>query len=172
MTDNVTPEPKPAEQTPPWGAEENFDAARAWTLIQGLRSDKEALTAERDSFRTDAETATTERDAAVSRAEAAEASIADSERSSLIARTLAKHGLPEDVGEFLTGADEAALEAQAARLAAVAKPATPEPTPGEKPAEEPATPPSGGRPAPGLKPGHGGDEREVIDLDALVADAR
>lgn len=29
--------------TPPWGDEENFDADRAWTLIQNLRAEKEDL---------------------------------------------------------------------------------------------------------------------------------
>lgn len=29
--------------TPPWGSEENFDADKAWGLIQGLRADKATL---------------------------------------------------------------------------------------------------------------------------------
>lgn len=33
---------------PPWGDDENFDAEKAWSLIQNLRKDKEALTKERD----------------------------------------------------------------------------------------------------------------------------
>jgi hypothetical protein len=33
--------------TPPWGDPENFDAEKAWNLIQGLRSDKERLSARR-----------------------------------------------------------------------------------------------------------------------------
>lgn len=31
--------------TPPWGAPEEFDAEKAWSLIQGLRADKERLSA-------------------------------------------------------------------------------------------------------------------------------
>ena len=33
--------------TPPWGTPEDFDAEKAWNLIQGLRSDKEKLSARR-----------------------------------------------------------------------------------------------------------------------------
>jgi len=35
--------------TPPWGSDEDFDPARAWNLIQNLRSDKEGLQQKLDS---------------------------------------------------------------------------------------------------------------------------
>lgn len=34
-------EPQPAPQTPPWGAD--FDAEKAWNLVENLRKDKEKL---------------------------------------------------------------------------------------------------------------------------------
>lgn len=41
-----TPDPAGQEpQTPPWGDDANFDPEKAWNLIQGLRADKEKLSA-------------------------------------------------------------------------------------------------------------------------------
>lgn len=37
------------EQKPPWGSDEEFDPARAWNLIQNLRSDKDGLQSRLDS---------------------------------------------------------------------------------------------------------------------------
>lgn len=39
-----TPEP-PAAEKPPWGDDANFDPKKAWALIEGLRADKERLSA-------------------------------------------------------------------------------------------------------------------------------
>lgn len=39
----ATPSSEP--QTPPWGTAEQFDAEKAWNLIQGLRADKDRLSA-------------------------------------------------------------------------------------------------------------------------------
>ena len=39
------------QQTPPWGSDKDFDPAKAWKLIENLRSDKDKLTADRDQFK-------------------------------------------------------------------------------------------------------------------------
>lgn len=41
----AAPAPPAQAATPPWGTEENFNAEKAWTLIEGLRADKEKLAA-------------------------------------------------------------------------------------------------------------------------------
>jgi hypothetical protein len=48
MTESVTPVTTPPEgdaaaQVPPWGTSEQFDAEKAWNLIQGLRADNKRL---------------------------------------------------------------------------------------------------------------------------------
>lgn len=45
--------PPPAEKQPPWGSPENFDPAKAWELIQNLRTEKTdpALKTELDQLR-------------------------------------------------------------------------------------------------------------------------
>lgn len=39
--ESVQKEEPVVESTPPWGSDEEFDAARAWTLIQNLRAERD-----------------------------------------------------------------------------------------------------------------------------------
>jgi hypothetical protein len=159
-------------QTPPWGEVENFDADKAWTLILNLRKDVETL-------KTDKATLTTERDALVDeKAAAATAGQSEAEKADAAARktaddltaarkelwverALRKHSVPEELMEFLSGDDEDAILAKAAKLAGLPAPKAEEPA-----AKDDAAKPAG-RPQAALTPGHGGDEN-VFDPDALV----
>ncbi len=170
-----TTETETKETTPPWG--DNFDAARAWKLVQDLRGDKENLKKERDEarseaaeFRTAAEKSGEDRDkalqAAVERAEKAERDLA-----------IRKHNLPEDVlkdfEDYLTGTPEE-VDAKAARLAARLAPKPEEGKEGEE--KETGAEKNGdeipGKPKAALRPGHGGEEDAPFDPAAIAAKAR
>jgi hypothetical protein len=109
----------PAE-TPPWG--DNFDASRAWSLIQGLRTDKEKLSGKVSTFekaaqeRADAEK--TELQRAQERADRAEKAIADREAADKRKAVITKHGLSDDDAAFLAGVSDDVLDARAEALAA------------------------------------------------------
>lgn len=45
------------QTTPPWGTPEEFNPEKAWSLIQGLRADKEQLQAAKDSLTQERDTA-------------------------------------------------------------------------------------------------------------------
>ncbi len=128
-------------------------------------AERVALAAERDTLRADL-TAATEK---ITEAEKA---AADSARALLVDRALREHGLDADLAEFLTGADEDAVMAQAARLAGVKPKPTEEepPAEGENDGEKPPAPTS--RPTPALTPGHGGEPPVVPDFDAIADAAR
>jgi hypothetical protein len=109
----------PAE-TPPWG--DDFNADRAWSLIKGLRGDKEKLTGKVSEFekaaqqRADAEKSEIQR--AVERAERAEKAIADREAAEKRTAVLSKHGLSAADAAFLAGVSDDDLDARAEALAA------------------------------------------------------
>ncbi len=167
-----TPSTDEKNATPPWG--DNFDAERAWALIQGLRGDKETLKKERDDaraeasdFRTAAEKTGEDRDkalkAATERAEKAERDLA-----------ISKHNLPADVleefGDYLTGTTEE-VDAKAARLAARLAPKPAEGDEGKE-TEESSTEEIPGKPKPALRPGHGGEQDAPFDPKAIADAAR
>jgi hypothetical protein len=162
--------------TPPWG--DDFDADRAWTLLQNVRGDlakaKDDLTAERQARET-AESALKDADPE-GKLTAAEKRAADAERSLWTERALRKHEIDEELVEFLTGDTEEAILAKAEKLSKVRKPETEEPKDGDKPKDgEPGTGSEidlQSRPAPTLTPGHGGDSPEPNDLDAIAAATR
>lgn len=54
------------QNTPPWGDEANFDASRAWTLIQNLRGENAQLKEDRDARTSERDAAIAERDQQVS----------------------------------------------------------------------------------------------------------
>jgi hypothetical protein len=157
--------------TPPWG--DDFDPARAWRLIENLRTEVDGLKTDRDSTRSklkereDAEKSDSER--ATSRASEAEARAAKAERTLLIERATRKHNLPEDVVEFLTGDTEEEINAKAERLAALgggpkATSETEEPKP---------TTDLPGKPKPALQPGHAAEGSEDgFDPEAIAKAAR
>jgi hypothetical protein len=180
MTDTAT------TSTPPWG--DDFDAEKAWTLVQNLRGDKEKLQGEKDSLtaelaterqaREDAEKAAKDTDPD-GKLSAAEKRAADAERSLWTERALRKHEIDEELVEFLAGDTEEAILAKAEKLSKVGKPGSEKPKgdegkDGEKPSGDSA-PPEGdlqSRPAPTLTPGHGGDTPAPFDPEAIASAAR
>ncbi|WGH21354.1 scaffolding protein [Arthrobacter phage Emotion] len=177
-TDNPT---KPADadatdedkSTPPWG--DDFDAAKAWTLIQNLRSDKETLKTERDEAQTKLQASKDAEDRAVK-----------AERELWTERALRKHPEAEDLAEFLTGDTEEEILTKAAKLAGVRKPAD-DGDKGDKPDADKdkgdadkdkggSSPDKGdglpAKPTPNLTPGHGGEESKPFDAEAIAKAAR
>lgn len=166
---------KPA-QTPPWG--EDFDAEKAWRLIQNLRADKDGLTEKVDSLTTELQESQKTAETATEKLTAAEKARDEATHGLSIQKALRAHPDLEGYEEFLTGEDEEAILAKAARLSKIgAKDDEDDPKPdGEKP-------PKGdddddddsdlpGRPNPSLKPGHGGDSPAPFDAEALAREAR
>lgn len=169
------------EDKAPWTAED-FDAERAWRLVQSLRAERDGLKTERDDARKEAEEFRSaasktgdERDkalaAATKRAEDAERSLA-----------IRKHNLPDDVVEefadYLTGTPDE-VEAKAARLAARLAPKPPEGDGGDKGGDKGGDGSDGtseipGRPKPRLTPGDssGDDDAGDFDPEAIARAAR
>jgi hypothetical protein len=107
---------------PPWGdEEENFDAERAWELIQNLRADVSKLKTERDEARDkakkleDEKLSDQERKDKEAREATERATAAETEAIRL--RVAMKHGLEEEDLDLLGTGDEEAIEARAKRLA-------------------------------------------------------
>ena len=156
---------KPAEK--PFEGE--FDAERAARLIENLRADLAKIKTERDEARTalqeKADAEKTEAQKLQDRLAAAEETAKKTGRALLIERATRKHSLPDDVVEFLTGDTEEEIEAKAQRLAALGSP---------KKDESKEEPGSGlpEKPKADLVPGHGGDDAETFDPDAIAAAAR
>jgi hypothetical protein len=174
MSDDQTPAPDPApapkEQTPPWG--DDFDAERAWRLVQNLRADIAGLKTERDTLVAERQERENE---GKSDAEKLAARLAEAERTATAAqrelwreRALRKHPLPDDLVDFVVGDTEEELIAKAERLASVATPKAPE---GQTdPAPDPVA--DRQRPEPALVPGHGGDPAAPFDPVAVAEAAR
>lgn len=185
-TDTDAPADKTAS-TPPWGSDENFDAARAWTLISNLRDEVGTIKAERDSLKASADERAaaeqTDAERAAARATQAEERAKAAERALWTERALRKHPLPEGLSDeeeadfvaFLSGETPEEIERKAARLAALrgAEKTADEGTPsGDQPGQAPAEIP--GRPQPHLTPtpGHGGTQPEPFDAAAIAKAAR
>lgn len=163
-----------APEAPPWG--DDFDAARAWTLVQNLRSDKAALKEKLEAAESRASALEAEANAAADekkseaekladRLAAAEQAAKEAQRALYIERARATHGLDEELLEFLTGSSEDEILAQAEKLAKRAAPAAP-------PESEPTLPPLPERPRPNLTPGHGGELATPVDIDEIATAAR
>jgi len=163
---------KPADKTtaPPWG--EDFDAARAWQTITAQRTAEAELKAklatleQAEQARSDADKS--ELDKAIARAERAEALAKSKAREAI----LAKADLPDELHAFITADDEDGIAAQVAKLSGVLKGSSKSDDVDPDADADKGTPPANGRPAAGLKPGHGGDDKEPLDLDELVASIR
>lgn len=153
--------------TPPWG--DDFDASRAWTLLQNVRGDlakaKDDLASERQARET-AESALKDADPE-GKLTAAETRAAEAERSLWTERALRKHSIAEELVEFLSGDTEEAILAKAEKLsragAAAASAPAEEPTPG---ADVPV------RPTPDLTPGHGGEPTPEFSPATVAAALR
>lgn len=160
------PASTPAVETPPWG--EDFDAQKAWSLVQNLRADKDKL-AQRPALSDEQRQQLGEYDKLV------QASKSDAQRLEEAARTAqsdadqaraeavrykaaATHGISAEHFDLLGSGTEAEITARAEKLAAlVAAKATVPPT----------APPST-RPVQQLRPGATPGEAETED-DVLYA---
>ena len=173
MTDSTD---KPT--TPPWG--DDFDAERAWTLVQNLRGDLEKRTTERDEARQERDDAKAAGDSteAAEKLTAAEARAKTAETSLWTERAIRKHSIDEDLVDFLTGDTEEEILAKAERLAGRSKPDGDKPAGDSKDGDKPdGDKPDGdqglpGTPKPSLTPGHGGDTPAPFDPAAIAAKAR
>lgn len=167
----ATPEsPEPGEPE----FEGEFDEARAKALVANLRKDLASVKADRDAIKAERDTlksAETERENA-SKTEAqraaeelanAKAEAAAARREAWVTKAIAKHSLSDDVADFLTGDTEEAILERAERLASLGG--------GNAPKSD-GDPAPAGRPAPELKPGHGGESEEPFDGAALAAEIR
>lgn len=169
-------DPNANPQTPPWGKDEDFDAARAWSLIQNLRNEviewkgkhgdvSTKLTAAEKAV-SEKETANqTEAQRLEARLQAAEDRANKAARDVLVSKAQQKHSLSDDVLEFLTGDTEEEIEAKASRLAVLGS------GNGQGPAD--TANPLASRPRPKLTPGQGDSQTpapaSAADLDALAA---
>ena len=122
---DATAEPRagePTEATPPWGTAEEFNAERAWELIQNLRSDKDSLKAKSDEYAgkvkafEDAKL-TAEEKASRDLKEALTNSESLASENALLKAAI-DHGLSADDLDLLRGLPADAISERAAKLAA------------------------------------------------------
>lgn len=164
---------KPAET--PWG--DDFDAERAWKLVQNLRTERDGLKTERDSLKTERDALVTERDGLKTelqtKTEEVERTTKETARELALQKVLRKHPELEDFADLLSGDTEEEIAAKADRLAAIGKPKEPaanaDPAGEQPPAGDPELP---GKPTPSLTPGHGGEENAPFDPVAIAKAAR
>jgi hypothetical protein len=119
--------PAEAAPTPPWGSDENFDAARAWKLIQDLKSDKEKLSTrptlsdeqrqQLDEYNRLVEASKSEEQRRQEQIEAANRERDDSRAEAVRLRVALKHGISEDDFDLLGSGTEEQIEARASRIA-------------------------------------------------------
>ena len=160
------PDPtKASDQTPPWGKDEDFDPARAWSLIQNLRTERDGFktkVSEYDTERQQREDAEkTELQKLQDKLAAAEKIGSERERALIVAKTLRKYPELEDLEDLLTGETEEEIVAKAERLAKRGK--------GD---EQQGTDPLTGRPRTALTPGHNAPDESQFDPDAIARNAR
>lgn len=188
--DNSTPKTEEvgaekAGSTPPWG--DDFDAERAWTLVQNLRSEKESLKGELATERQKSQALEANESDGLkelrTRAEAAEERAKEAERKLNVATVLRDFPALADFEDLLTGDTVEEIKAKAERLASIGdkKDDAEDPDKGDpKPDESEDEGAKGGsqedplpgRPAPDLVPGHGGGEKAPFDPDAIAKAAR
>lgn len=156
----ATPSAPQGEQAPPWG--DDFDPARAWKTITSLRDKEKELSSKLSGYeraakeREDAEK--TEAQKLADRLAEAEKAADEARTELLRSRIAAKHKLPPELAELLTGKTEEELEAKASVLA--------EHLGGKKP-------PVPGRPtAAGYTTGDGTDPSPAFDPVAIAQAAR
>ena len=139
---------QPAAETPPWG--DDFNAEKAWNLVQNLRSDKEKLAAREvltddakaklaeydalvEASKTDAE----RRDDQIKQLQESAAKIPTLEQENLRLKVAIEKGLPADLIGRLQGDTAEALAADADTLLsligtqAVSETRTPKPNPAQ-----------------------------------------
>lgn len=172
MPDDITPNEnpaqptqseivKPAEPKKPWGDDE-FDAEKAWTLIQNLRGDKTDLSTKYDELSAKWQAAEdaklSEQDRIAKELEKAKAELAEQRRKN----ALTQYDLPESALVFLTAESAEEIDKQASALAGLA------------PKKEPETPkaPIDSRAKPALPNGHVDDIPTDPDYRSIAQRAR
>ncbi|AYN57726.1 scaffolding protein [Arthrobacter phage DrManhattan] len=173
-TENQNTAQTDAEKAP-WG--DDFDAERAWKLVQNLRAERDGLKTERDSLKGERDALVTERDGLKTelqtKTEELEKTSKETARELALQKVLRKHPELEDFADLLTGDTEEELTSKAERLASLGKPKEPAdngaPADEQKPADAPEIP---GKPTPSLTPGHGGEENAPFDPVAIAKAAR
>lgn len=168
------------KQTPPWG--DDFDAERAWRLVQNLRTELADVKGDRDAIKTERDDLKKGAGSESEKIAAAEQRAAEAERALHVERAIRKHPDLADFADLLTGDTEEEVLAKADRLAAIGKkggdPAAddkgdakgddPKPD-AEKQGDDDGLP---GKPTPDLKPGHGGEPNTPFDAEAIAKAAR
>lgn len=184
MADTAATPSTPAAEAPktpeaaPWG--DDFDAARAWKLVQNLRTEKDELKLDRDRIKSALQASETSTASESEKIAAAETRAKEAEKALYLERIYRQH--PEldndDLRDFLTGDTEDEITAKAERLARLSKapeadgdPVTP-PAGTDAPAPGSGAPEVPGKPTPSLVPGHGGDETPTFDPVAIAKAAR
>lgn len=173
-TQNTAPADKQEGEKAPWG--DDFDAERAWKLVQNLRTERDGLKAERDGLKTERDALVTERDGLKTelqtKTEELEKTSKETARELALQKVLRKHPELEDFADLLSGDTEEELTSKAERLAALGKPKAPADGENKDAEQKPETPEIPGKPTPSLTPGHGGEENAPFDPVAIAKAAR
>jgi hypothetical protein len=182
MADNENT--KPDAQAKPWG--DDFDAERAWRLVQNLRAEVTDLKTERDSLKTERDQLQESTGSETAKVTAAEERAAKAEKALHVERALRKFPDLADVADLLEGDDEEAVMKKAERLSGIGrKPGSDDKGGDDKGGDKDGKKPDAagndadadndglpGKPKPDLKPGHGGDAPKPFDPAAIAAKAR
>ncbi|UDL14612.1 scaffolding protein [Arthrobacter phage KeAlii] len=167
---------KPEGGSNPWG--DDFDAEKAWRLVQNLRAEVTGLKTERDNLKTERDNLKSEKDAAADEGKSElqklqdriaeiEKASKDKDRDLALQKVLRKHPELEEFADLLTGETEEELSQKAERLAKIGKKSDDD---GEQnPGSSTELP---GMPKPNLVPGHGGGDSEAFDPVAIAKAAR
>lgn len=136
----AAPEPQQPAEAPPWG--DDFDAEKAWKLVQNLRADKEklasrpALTPEQqkqlDEYNRLVEASKSETQRLSEAAETARRDAETARAEAIRYKVAATHGLTADHFDLLGSGTEEEISARAEKIAALLsqqQPPTPTPLP-------------------------------------------
>lgn len=178
MADTETPTTEaPAEEQKnaaenPWG--DDFDAPRAWKLVQNLRSEVADLKQKNGSYeaeRQERENAgKSELQKLQEKLQTAEKESSEARRELNLQKVLRKFPELEDFTDLLTGDTEEEITAKAERLAAIGKSKEEAgDTDGDPKPEEVELP---GKPKADLIPGHAAEETAPFDPVAIAKAAR
>lgn len=181
MADTENQNPAPADkqegEKAPWG--DDFDAERAWKLVQNLRAENATLKTENGTLKSERQAredeGKTELQRLQDRLAAAEQTAKEKERELSLAKVLRKYPELEEFSDLLTGDTEEELAAKAERLAAIGKGKAKDEddaSKGDADGQKPDTPELPGKPQPNLTPGHGGEDSTPFDPTAIALAAR
>jgi hypothetical protein len=182
MADPVTPETPAATDadkgaTPPWG--DDFNAERAWALVQNLRAEKETLKGQVGTLETERqarEASTTDGQKELqARAEAAETRAKTAERALTLSKVLNEFPELADFEDLLTGDTEEEIKAKAERLAAIGGKKADVVEPAADAEKTDVVVPDADvvkLPVADLQPGHGGEQKVEFDPAAIATAAR